>query len=298
MNRIKNILACLDLTYIDSILVEYAAFFARTVDAEKTFFLHVIQEYDLPDKGGREIPETEVLNEIIFRKIQDEVDDHFEKNQPVTIETRIEEEDASAAIIDFISEAGIDLLLIGQKHGSNREARYGHKIASGADCDVMFIPEMVEMQIRSILCAIDCSRESQIAFQRALYIADKTGAALSCYFLYDTAETYFPATTLTSAGIQQERFRKEYARFLEHFQRSPGDIQCHFREIKATENQAEMIYDAAIEDQAELIIVGAVGDISSPTTLLGNISENFNHMEKKMPLLIIRNKKTKGFFWG
>lgn len=56
MNRIKNILACLDLTYIDPILIEYADFFSGSIEAEKVYFLHVIQEYALPEKGGRIFP--------------------------------------------------------------------------------------------------------------------------------------------------------------------------------------------------------------------------------------------------
>jgi nucleotide-binding universal stress UspA family protein len=301
MNRVKNILTCLDLTYIDSALVEYTAFFAKAASAEKAHFLHVIQTYDLPDKGGRDIPDEAELYRLISRKTEKEVDAHFRKHFPSTfpiaVKTLIESEDASSAIIDFISEMKIDLVLVGQKFGARHEARYGRKIMAGASCDIMFIPEHIKSGIDKILCAIDGSNESETAFKYALDLSRKNGAAIACYFLYDTTEAYFPATTLSSATSQQERFRREFANFLERFSMSPDNIPCHYQEIGPTENQTEKIYDAATDEQADLIITGAAGDIAVPTTLLGNIAENFSHIEKKIPLLIVKNKKTKRFYW-
>ncbi len=296
MNRIKTMLACLDLTYIDPVLIEYAAFFSELIGAEKVYFLHVIQEYALPEKGGRDLPDKEELYDIIYNKIKEEVDANFEKKRPAGIETRIESEDASAAIIDFISETEIDLLLIGQKYGAKREARYGYKIATGADCDILFIPEQIKARIQKILCAIDGSEESETAFQRALDLSEKTGADVVAYFLYNTAQTYFPATTISGSSSRQERFKKHYAKFLERFDRPPGSVRCHFREIEPTENQAETSYETAREEKADLIIVGAAGSIGDPTTLLGNMLENFNNMEKEIPLLIVKNQKSKRFF--
>lgn len=297
MNPVKNMLVCLDLTYIDPVLIKYAAFISEITDAQKIYFLHVIQEYALPDKGSQDLPDTEELYEIIYSKIKEEVDADFKKNRPFGIETRVETEDASAAIIDFAAETETDLLLVGQKYGSNREARYGHKVASGADCDIMFIPEQAEIRIRKILCAIDCSKDAETAFGRALEIAEATNAAITNYFLYDTAQTYFPSTTASSANAQQERFRKEHAEFLERFDRSPDSIPCRFRKIDPTENQSEAVYETAQDEKADLIVIGASGEIEEPTSLLGNISKNFYNMETKIPLLIIKNKKSKRFFW-
>lgn len=296
MHEIKNILACLDLTYIDPVMVEYAAFFAETTGAENVYFLHVIQEYDLPDKGGRDLPDEEELYELIAQKIDAEVDDGFRKNIPVKTETIVEAEDASVAIIDFIAETKTDIVLIGQKFGTRREARYGHKVMSGADCDIMIIPERVKYRIQKILCTTDCSKESETAFKRALKIAEKTGAAVESYFLYNTAETYFPATTISSAETQKERFQKEYADFLERMGKPPESIRCHFSELDPSENQVDKVYKTAENENADLIVVGAAGAVADATTLLGNIAENFNNLEKKIPLLIIKNKKSKRFF--
>ncbi len=297
MSTIKTILVCLDLTYIDASVVEYAGYMAELMGSEKVYFLHVIQEYDLPDLGGREFPDEEKLYAFIYNQIKEEVDANFKKNIPFGIETRVEREDASTAIVDFISETKTGLVLIGQKYGAYREARYAHKIAAGADCDIMYVPERIETRIQKILCAIDCSKESEAAFQHALDLSDKTGAAIVSYFLYDTAQTYFPATTISSASMQQERSRKNYTKFLERFGLSPESIECHFKELDPTQNQADEVYKAAIDEKSDLIVVGAAGAIASATTLLGNIAENFNKMDKKIPLLIIKNKKTKRFPW-
>ena len=297
MNPIKNILACLDLTYIDPIVTEYTDFLVGITGAEKAYFLHVIQEYDLSGKGGRDLPEDEEIYELIYKKIKKEVHSSFNKQIPVGIETQIATEDAATAIIDFIAETKIDLTLIGRKTGAYREARYGHKILSGADCDIMFIPEKSTHNIKKILCAIDGSKDAEVAFAHAVNLSEKSGAALISYFLYDTTETYFPATTQSSASIHQERLHEKYDKFLKKFNRSPEDIICHFRELAPSENQADKVYEIALDENADMIIVGATGDLGTSTTLLGNIALNFNNIEIKTPLLLIKNERSKRFLW-
>ena len=297
MKRIRNITTLLDLTYIDPIMAEYSAFFSRIAEAEKVLFLHVIQEYNLPDKGGRELPAGETLYRAIRDRIREEVEKHFNTPLPFAIETRAEAEDASSAIVDFIHETETDLVLIGQKYGANREARYGHKISAKAASDTLFVPETATPSIKKILCAVDCSDHSEDAFRQALDLSEKTGAEMASYFLYDTTRSYFPATTLSSAAMEQERFRKEYGKFLERFGISPDIIPCHYRELDPSETQAEGVYEAAVAENADFLVVGAAGDPGTATSLLGNLAENLYHMEKKIPLLIVRNQETKRFGW-
>ena len=296
MKQIRNILACLDLTYIDPALIGYSGFFANIASIEKAYFLHVIQEYNLPGKGGHDLPGTEEIYSRIYNSMKEMVDAHFGENPPVGIETRVAKEDASAAVIDFISETGIDLVLIARKTGEYRENRYGHNIASGADCDIMIVPEKPVHRISRILCAIDGSSDADNAFEYALDLSEKTGAVLVSYFLYDTTQTYFPATTLSSASMHENRMHKQYARFLKRFDRSPDDIACHFREVGTSDSQAHTVYETALDEDADLIVAGAAGDIATPTTLLGNIATNFNNMEIQKPLLIMKNEQTKRFF--
>jgi len=297
MKRIRNITTLLDLTYIDPIMAEYSAFFSGIAEAEKVFFLHVIQEYNLPDKGGRELPDGETLYRAIQDRIREEVENHFNTTVPFAIETRAETEDASNAIIEFINETETDIVLIGQKYGANREARYGHKISAKAGSDTLFVPETATSAINKILCAIDCSDHSEEAFRKALDLAAKTGAEMASYFLYDTTRSYFPATTLSSAAMEQERSRKQYGKFLERFDLTPDIIPCHYKELGPSENQADGVYEAAVTENADFLVVGAAGDPGTATSLLGNMAENLYHMEKKIPLLIVRNQETKRFGW-
>ncbi len=297
MKRIRNITALMDLTYLDPIMAEYSAFFSGIAEAEKVFFLHVIQEYNLPDKGGRDLPDGEAIYRAIQDRIREEVEKHFNATRPYAIEIRSEEEDASNAIVDFINETETDLVLIGQKYGANREARYGHKISAKAASDTLFVPETATPAIEKILCAIDCSDHAEAAFRLALEMSEKTGAEMASYFLYDTARSYFPASTLISAAIEQERFRKDYRKFLERFGLSPDIIPCHYRELDPSENQAEGVYEAAVHEKADFLIVGAEGGPGNNTSLLGNLAENLYHIEKKTPLLIVKNKGSKRFGW-
>ena len=290
LQPVHNMLVCLDLTAIDAHLIRYAAFIARTLPASKVIFLHAIQAYDLPDRAQRDFPDVETaLNEMIRDELYKSVDDNFREKCHWEVATQVGYEDAAREILDFIKAKEIDLTLIGQKSGENREARYGHKIAAEADSDILFVPQYAEASIDPLMCAVDFSSQSAKAFERALDLHRAWGAGISCYFVFDPTRTYFPATTDRSSAHSQQQSRKIYEKFLKAYDLTPGDIPCRIEIGDQMANEAENIHQAAMNMNARLILVGAQGDTGSVTSLLGNIAETFRLMEKEMPVMIVKN---------
>jgi len=299
MNHIKTInklLVCLDLTDIDSSLIQYASFLSQKLDIEKVIFFHAIQAYDLPDKTHTNFPD---LNSSLSSTIQEEIDSvvshHFKRKKKTEVITKIEDEDAANVILDFIEKEDIDLTLIGQKYGEDREGRYGHKIATTAKSDLMFIPEQPTPSIDKILTAIDFSRDSEKAFKRALDISDKTSAKVSCYYIFDLSKSYFPGSTnRTSSSIKHE-FEKKFKKFLKKFDLTPNDIDGDFELNDKLRSMAEKLYIKAKTIDADMAIIGAKGKTSTVTSLLGNVTETLRKMEKSIPIMIIKNQEKKGW---
>jgi len=297
LEPVQNLLVCLDLTDIDKSLIAYAAFMARMLPASKVIFFHAIQAYDLPDRSSRSFPDIETeLNAIIRDEMHNSVDKHFEEECHWEIATQVGYEDAAREIVEYIKTKKIDLTLIGQKFGENRQARYSHKIAAEAFSDLLFVPQYAEKSINPILCAIDFSTQSVRAFERTLDLSRTWGVKMNCYFVCDPARAYFPATTERSASHYQQQAQKAYEQFLKDYELSPEDIPCRIETGHELTSEAENIYQAGIDDNARLIVIGAQGDTATVTSLLGNLSESFRLMEKEIPVMVLKNPPRKKFF--
>ena len=297
MNTIKNlnkILVCLDLTDIDHSLIQYASFLSQTLNTDKIIFFHAIQAYDLPEKSSKKYPDLKSsLSKNIEEEINSVVSHHLKKQIKTEVITKIEDEDASQVILNFIEKEKVDLTLIGQKLGEDREGHYGQKIASQAKSDLMFIPEEPELEINKILCALDFSDHSEKAFKRAMEISYATSGELICQYIHDTSKSYFPAATLKTSSKLEKKFQKKYRKFLKKFDRSPEDVTCKYKVNDNLKSEAEKLYKTAEEDEVQMLVIGAKGQTSSVTSLLGNITENLRRMEKEIPVMIMKNLQKK-----
>ncbi len=296
LQPVQNILVCLDLTAIDTFLISYAAFMAKTLPASKVIFFHAIQAYDLPDRSSKDFPDVETeLNAMIREELHKSVDAHFEEQCRWEVATQVGYVDAAREILAFIRENAIDLTLIGQKYGENRQARYSSKISAEAPSDILFVPQYAEKSIDPILCAVDFSRQSSRAFERALDLSRTWGVGMNCWFVADPARAYFPATTGRSRNSYQQHALRAREKFLEGYGLSPDDIPCRVEAGEQMKSEAESIYQAAVDTEARLIVVGARGDASSVTSLLGNLTESFRLMEKEIPVMITKNPQRRRF---
>lgn len=294
-NNINQVLVCLDLTEIDKHLIQYASFISQTLGIEKVTFIHIIQAYDLPDRSGKELPQIEIsLNRNIKEEIAEISNKKFQKETKIDVITKIEDEDAANIIIEFINKEPFDLVLIGQKFGQDREGRYGQKIAASIDTDIMFVPQDTPLSFNKIFCALDLSKPSEKAFHIALNFSQKTSEKLSCYYIFDTSKSYFPASTLQSYSAIENKAQKKFKKFLKKRGIKESEIDFQFAVEEEAENQAKKVYEKAKALNASMIIIGAKGNTNSVTSLLGNVSENFRQIEKEIPVLIIQNPTHKG----
>jgi nucleotide-binding universal stress UspA family protein len=292
VKELDTLLVCLDLTEIDQHLIQYASFLSEALHIDKVIFLHAIQAYDLPDKKSRKFPDLESsLSHTIRKEINNAVTKRFQKGTRTEVITKIEDEDAADVIINFTRKEAIDLTLIGQKFGEDRAGRYGQKIASKVQSDLLFVPETPDFKIDKILCAIDFSKYSERAFQRALDIREVTGAELTCHYIYDTSKSYFPASTLRSTSNLESKARKRFGRFVRKFGLEPEDMDCNFEIHEKIQGHANRINEEAEARKSQLVIIGTKGQTDSITSLLGNVTENVRRMDMEMPVMIMKNKK-------
>jgi nucleotide-binding universal stress UspA family protein len=280
--KLDLMLVCLDLTDIDSHLIDYALFLAGKAGTSRIIFTHVIQAYDLTDLKPTELTE---LQEKVQSRLEARIDRLIKGPVHTRVLVEIEQEDASRRVIEISREQKADLVILGKKYGENRDLRYEKKITEEVESNLLFVPEDALLSTDHILCALDFSEDSKHAFTLALELKGGREAQLSCYYLYDTGSSYFPASTLRSSASFEQRLRKRVKAFLSEFDLKPEEVPCHIEiDDSQTRSHAQRLTDHA----ASLVIVGAKGDVSSATSVLGNTIKNLRHIDYRAPVLIIK----------
>lgn len=295
-----KMLVSLDLTDIDLHLVRYAGMLAELLQAGEVIFFHAIQAYALPDRKRQDFPDLETeLSARIEAELHRSVDEHFSDVCKWRVVTTVSYEDAARDVVSFVNDEAIDLTLIGQKSGVGREERSGKRIAADIRGDLLFVPDTARLTIERLLFAGDFSEATDKAFKRALGLASVADAVLTCYFVADAARAYFPATTERSQKKYRQQCDTAYREFLERFGFSPDDIPCTISEGEvAVQQEAERIYRLAEEDAVDLILIGARGDTSTVTSLLGNLCESLRLMEKQIPVMIVKHAPPRKALWN
>jgi nucleotide-binding universal stress UspA family protein len=277
-------LVCLDLTDIDDQLIDYAVSLAGKTGSSRIIFTHVIQAYDLGETNDTGLGE---LQEKVRLQLERRINRLVTGPVHTLVTVEIEHEDVSRRVIDMSRQQKADLVVMGKKHGSNRDLRYEKQITEAAYGNVLIIPEGSRSGEDHILCALDFSEASKKAFTLALQMHKKTDGRLSCYYLYDTGSSFFPTSTIKSSASFEQRLRRQVKSFLSAFDLHIEDVPCRI-EIDDTGSLSHAERMRSIS--ASLIIVGARGDVSKETSVLGNTIENLRHTDYRVPVMIVRNQ--------
>lgn len=298
-NHYKHILICMDLTEIDEHLIKYSAFWAEVMQVRRITFLHVLQAYDITAQTDEEYQE---LKNTIHSYIDKEINKYLKKRLPegvaVDIAIRIEEKDASDEIINFVRKHKVDLTIFGKKAEAQRKERYSARSIALAESDMLVVPSDPPQQLNHVLIASDLSKQGVKAFKVTYTLAKNVEAGISCQYIYGVPKQYFPVTSPKAmyqhvrkvADKRMKRLKKHYGYLLNEmdFYLDPG---THGQ-------QDDTIISAAEKTGSHLIVLGARGRTSAPTTLLGNITTRLRRYNSNIPVLILKNSQEKNSFWN
>ncbi|MDY6905528.1 MAG: universal stress protein [Thermodesulfobacteriota bacterium] len=289
LQPVETMMVCLDLTDMDASLIAYAGFLAGILETPKVTFLHVIQSYDLPDRTQKGFPDVETeLQQIVRNSLYQSVKQGFTEQCQWHVETRVGQDDAAVEIINYTDENPADLILIGQKPGENRRARYGKKVSAETTGDILFVPQNAALRVDPLLCASDFTDAGARAFERALGISKTAGVRLLPFFITDPTRAYFPTTTTRSTRKYEEKACETYAAFLKRYNIQPDSLPCLVELGDPMKSEAETIYAAAEKRDTGLILVGARGSTQTPTSHLGNLCESLRLLDKQIPVMIVK----------
>lgn len=289
----KNLIVCLDLTNLDDQLIKYSAYLAENMGLKRINFVHIIETDDMPKEMIEEMfPDLdEPIEDVIKRDLEEKIDNNMDRaKSPAKIEVTLKQGNATDTILNLAEKSQADLLLLGKKIGYNGSGILSGKIVRLVHCSVMILPETWRYDIKRILAPVDFSDFSRLALQHALFIAGKFNAEVLCHYVYNLSMRYYPYIPSKKMSDEvQKKAKEEYKKFLKKINKKPDDIPCIY--TQDNDNQpADQIYDQAIQQHADLIVMGSKGRTNAASFLLGSVAEKLTTYDKTIPLLIIKNK--------
>ena len=277
----KRVLVTLDMTYIDSVLINYLVFLKEKLGIEHLIFFHNIW-FNNADNGADILSKLDQpLVEILEKKIEEEVKEHFSENE-YTI--KVTDSNNSAKEIKHLQKAeNIDLTVFGKKTSVNDSGLLIERVLyNNSLSDLLIVPENAFHQIENILVPVEFTKKSANALIKSKALSEKIHASLSCLHVFSISNVYFPylpikdlkEQTLQKAKSDWEKHQNKYLTSIE-----APEIAFYFHADKST---SRSIYEYAIKEKTDII------SIPEETSIMNTTLFQLLKMDMHLPILIMK----------
>ena len=261
MEKLDNILVCLDLTEMDDFLIRYANYLVEKTEPKKVWFLHIIQPFDLPHEVLSEFPDLDQpVSKFIREEMKERVDELFEHKQSRQYEIEVLEGIKLDSLLEFTRDQKIKLTVMGKKVGFEGTGAFPRRIRPLTTSSVIMVSETAKPQINNILVRMDFSKMSELAMKSAIELSRKTGSGIFAVNAFRLPISHFPKYSNEDARRLQAKMvrhgEKEYEKFMRKIKQDPAAIPCvHVYDKEFDE--ARVLYHQGLTRQADLIMIGS-----------------------------------------
>jgi len=292
MQPIRSVMVGLDLTPMDDILIRYAAFLTHQFsDLNHVLFVHNIK-FDYPDEANEVMENLDrPLPEVIEHILKEKIANAFEEHSPqpsFTIEV-VENHATGQELARIAKQHDVDLTVIGKKLSYKGSGFVGNRFLAVPDLptDILMVPETAYYQMNNPLIPVDFSQGSTKAIKRSAELFDYREDHMHCLHVMNVPARYFPFLPVEQVKEKiRNTAQKDWRKYIEKLAVA-GNINCDFIFTEGT-TIASSIYDYAMQEQHDLLVVGAKGRGRISDILVGSVALRLARLNLHMPLLIVR----------
>ncbi len=299
MIPLRKILVGLDATAMDSTLIQFASFLARTYAAENVYFVNIIKDTPLPRSVRKEFP-TLMEDAIKDRKrlLEKSVIENFDMTLPSRVKIAVEQGDfPSKQILKLAEKYSIDAIIVGRKQHLKGNSVVTQRLARRATCSLLIVPEGSQSAVCKLMVATDFSKDSQAAMQEAISVASKCmregkNVQIVALHVYQVPSGYHYTgkTYAEFADIMESNAQKQYQRFMRKIDTQDIQIKAVFA-LDSQEDTVATIYGQAVRENVDCIVIGNKGKAASTAFIpIGTNTERLISMDATIPLLVVRAK--------
>lgn len=296
MKTFNRILMGMDLSNTDLYLLDYLRVFAGIHKPEKIYCAHVVQRLDLPSFILNELGNMDIkpLDERLKKNLEDEVNLKIRPGE-MDINCDVLEGNVGEKLLHWSDVKATDLAILGRKIPVSGTGVAAKRFLRRSNSSVLFVPHKKKERIKTIVVATDFSKTSTYVLQNVVAWAKQLPGQikLKLVHVYDVPSGInaqlgtLPATIKQRIRETTEEFCEEY---LKELKLQEEDITFMLVENNHV-NPGHLIYEAAKDLKADLLVMGAQGHSFLGNLILGSVSEKVLDLNLNIPLLILRPKE-------
>ena len=295
MASFKRTLIALDLSETDKTLLRTAANLARPLEIGQIYLFHVMPDFTKPFNLDVEFyklfnPEFPV-DEKLREKLKMDIGEIFDNGTSLEHTIDVVEGKPYEKLIHWIEIKLIDLLIVGHKKVSQGSGITAKRVARHTKTNVLYVPENQSGNIRRILVPLDFSEEGVNALRTALDLSYAIGnvevTALNV-ITQPSAVFYDPAWEYNAfQNALRGAARKTYEKFITE----NGFEGDHLKAVFLDDDYSSIsrhIHEFSVENQTDLIVLGAKGHTALNNLLFGSVTESLLERCKEKMILVTR----------
>lgn len=292
MQSFDHWFVCLDLSKMDNILIGYSKFLTTVAKPKTISFLHVVESGEVAKEMVRLFPDIETnedFEEIIREELKSKVNEHFQDSD-IEVRLIIKEGRPTDQIIELMNSMDPDLLMMGKKTGYVGEGVIARRIVKYVPASLLFVPENSRYAMETILAPVDFSRQSANALQLAQNLVKPQNGSVQAQHIFKYPSHFFP---YMPSDDEKEKIRdhieEQKAEFISEF-KIPDDVKFTLT-LHKEGRMGDEVYDEAVRNQADLIVVGSKSDKKITSILRDDFTDKMTYYSFGIPLLVVKNKE-------
>ncbi len=282
----QHVMLALDLTKMDSTLLQYASHLSEVLNIKHFYFTHNIKQSKLYNLYEDLVEEDIDLETIVEEALEKSIAENYSGSASYTLAMTADE--YTESILSHLSkEYKIDLVILGHKSELQGTGALTQKLVRMLEADILLIPEETKMQLKNILIATDFSADSAKSFKAVRNSVEKNTAKIEFLHVYNIPSFFFPYINTQKAVDKTKAHLQEKIKTFRKKNRIPEAV--NFQQIDKEDNSvAEVIENYALEKDFDLISVSAKGANNITSLFVGSVTNDLIIRTVKIPLLIVK----------
>lgn len=284
----------MDLSSMDSQLLEHLPLYAAGPKAPSLNFIHVSYDAQFPVLIGKRFTRIQPDKSILITAksaMEAEVSprinlEHFNTKFAVLEGT------ITGQLLAYANDHQIDLTIMGRKKHPAGTGVASHRYLRGSEGSVLFIPENKAPKLDKVLIATDFSEYSEKVINQVLLLIrqQEESPELHLVNIYDVPTDLAYRISRTEgqfSEIIRENVESVVPGFMKKFDLS--GISHEFHLVENTHyNAAQHLLEFAGNLNTDLLVIGARGHSVVSALLLGSVAERVLRYNEEIPLLVMR----------
>nr|HID58166.1 universal stress protein [Desulfobacterales bacterium] len=295
MLEFNNILAGINFTRRDDIVIRFAKKISELANSQRVYFVHSVERVDIPKEIIRQYPELRPKTpEELKQDIKKKIEGYFDSSTRTEVVIEVVEDNPLVRLLKTAKEKYADLIIIGRAHSikysSTMAGRLPERLTRKSPCSVLIVLEDSNPEaIKNILVPVRFARPSRLALEKAIEIAETVQASITCQCLFYVPAGYHKTgkTYQKVAEIMLNNCKNTYEKWVKEIDLKGVELNPMF--TLTTENrQADDIAGTA-EKGYDFLVIGSTVKSAPAAVLLGKTAEELI-WKTIVPMLVVKEK--------